>query len=127
MPLAAAGTLPGALIADHRRAGRGQNRVLSRALPRGGCTDPVSSPTFRIVNYYRGPRHASRILTSTASIPRVTWPPPGFYDYLDMGAVVACEWSENCAELLDLKIHRIRIERVDETTRKITIAKASAI
>lgn len=46
----------------------------------------------------------------------------GFYDYLDMGAVVACEWSENCTELLapenPIKIH---IERVDETTRKITI------
>ena len=40
----------------------------------------------------------------------------------DMGAVVACEWSENCTELLapenPIKIH---IERVDETTRKITI------
>ena len=24
----------------------------------------------------------------------------GFYDYLDMGAVVAAEWSENCADLL---------------------------
>ena len=39
-----------------------------------------------------------------------------------MGAVVACEWSENCTELLapenPIKIH---IERVDETTRKITI------
>ena len=46
----------------------------------------------------------------------------GFYDYLDMGAVVACEWSENCAELLDLENPlRIHIERVDETTRKITI------
>ena len=39
-----------------------------------------------------------------------------------MGAVVACEWGENCTELLapenPIKIH---IERVDETTRKITI------
>ena len=46
----------------------------------------------------------------------------GFYDYLDMGAVVACEWSENCADLLEQEqpIH-IHIDRVDETTRKITI------
>ena len=46
----------------------------------------------------------------------------GFYDYLDMGAVVACEWSENCADLLEQEqpIH-IHINRVDETTRKITI------
>ena len=40
-----------------------------------------------------------------------------------MGAVVACEWSENCADLLEQEqpIH-IHIERVDETTRKITVS-----
>ena len=41
----------------------------------------------------------------------------GFYDYLDMGAVVAAEWSENCADLLALEnpIY-INIDRLDETT-----------
>ena len=81
----------------------------------------MSSPTFAIVNYYRGPRPFAhfdlyRIHTE------VDLAAAGFYDYLDMGAVVACEWSENCAELLDLENPlRIHIERVDETTRKITI------
>ena len=86
-----------------------------------GCTDPVSSPTFAIVNYYRGPRpfaHFDLYRIHTENDLAAA----GFYDYLDMGAVVACEWSENCAELLapenPIKIH---IERVDETTRKITI------
>ena len=74
------------------------------------------------MNYYRGPPALCAFLIYTASTPRATWPPAGFYDYLDMGAVVACEWSENCAELLDLENPlRIHIERVDETTRKITI------
>ena len=38
----------------------------------------------------------------------------GFYDYLDEGAVVAAEWSENFADLLALEdpIH-INIERVE--------------
>ena len=46
----------------------------------------------------------------------------GFYDYLDQGAIVAAEWSENFADLLALEqpIH-VNIERVDENTRKITI------
>ena len=36
--------------------------LLPRALPQGlGCTDPVSSPTFAIVNYYRGPRAAGAL------------------------------------------------------------------
>ena len=41
---------------------------------------------------------------------------------LGAGKMVACEWSENCADLLEQEqpIH-IHIDRVDETTRKITI------
>ena len=81
----------------------------------------VSSPTFAIVNYYRGPRpfaHFDLYRIHTEGDLAAA----GFYDYLDMGAVVACEWSENCAELLDLENPlRIHIERVDDTTRKITI------
>ena len=49
----------------------------------------------------------------------------GFYDYLDEGAVVAAEWSENFADLLALEDPiRINIERVDDTTRRITIEGA---
>ena len=46
----------------------------------------------------------------------------GFYDYLDQGAIVAAEWSENFADLLALEDPiRIHIERLDDTTRRITI------
>ena len=46
----------------------------------------------------------------------------GFYDYLDQGAVVAAEWSENFADLLALENPiRVNIDRLDDTTRKITI------
>ena len=86
-----------------------------------GCTDPVSSPTFAIVNYYRGPRpfaHFDLYRISTENDLCAA----GFYDYLDEGAVVAAEWSENFVDLLALEdpIH-INIERVDDTTRRITI------
>ena len=86
-----------------------------------GCTDPVSSPTFAIVNYYRGPRPLAhfdlyRISTETDLCAA------GFYDYLDQGAVVAAEWSENFADLLALEDPiRVDIQRVDENTRRITI------
>ena len=86
-----------------------------------GAGDPVSSPTFAIVNYYRGPRpfaHFDLYRISTENDLCAA----GFYDYLDEGAVVAAEWSENFADLLALEdpIH-INIERVDDTTRRITI------
>ena len=51
------------------------------------------------MNYYRGPRPFAhfdlyRIHTETDLAAA------GFYDYLDMGAVVAVEWSENCADII---------------------------
>ena len=90
-----------------------------------GCTDPVSSPTFAIVNYYRGPRplaHFDLYRISTENDLCAA----GFYDYLDQGAIVAAEWSENFADLLapEDPIH-INIDRVDDTTRRITIEGVS--
>ena len=86
-----------------------------------GCTDPVSSPTFAIVNYYRGPRplaHFDLYRISTENDLCAA----GFYDYLDQGAIVAAEWSENFADLLALENPiRVDIQRVDENTRRITI------
>jgi tRNA threonylcarbamoyl adenosine modification protein YjeE len=47
---------PGALIAFTGGLGAGKT-AFTEGLAEGlGCTDPVSSPTFAIVNYYRGPR-----------------------------------------------------------------------
>ena len=119
---ALAGTLPpGALIAFTGGLGAGKTAFCQGIAEGLGCTDPVSSPTFAIVNYYRGPRpfaHFDLYRIHTENDLAAA----GFYDYLDMGAVVACEWSENSAELLALENPiKIHIERVHETTRKITI------
>ena len=110
-----------ALIAFTGGLGAGKT-AFCEGIARGlGCTDPVSSPTFAIVNYYRGPRplaHFDLYRISTENDLCAA----GFYDYLDQGAIVAAEWSENFADLLALEqpIH-VNIERVDENTRKITI------
>ena len=46
----------------------------------------------------------------------------GFYDYLDQGAVVAAEWSENLAPLLAQEDPiRVDIQTLDAATRRITI------
>ena len=112
---------PGALIAFTGGLGAGKT-AFTEGLAEGlGCTDPVSSPTFAIVNYYRGPRplaHFDLYRISTENDLCAA----GFYDYLDQGAVVAAEWSENFADLLALENPiRVNIERLDDTTRKITI------
>ena len=112
---------PGTVLAFRGDLGAGKT-AFTEGLAEGlGCTDPVSSPTFAIVNYYRGPRplaHFDLYRISTENDLCAA----GFYDYLDQGAIVAAEWSENFADLLALEqpIH-VNIERVDENTRKITI------
>ena len=79
---------PGALIAFTGGLGAGKT-AFTEGLAEGlGCTDPVSSPTFAIVNYYRGPRplaHFDLYRISTENDLCAA----GFYDYLDQGAVVA--------------------------------------
>ena len=117
-----AAVLPdGAIIAFTGGLGAGKT-AFCRGLAEGlGCTDPVSSPTFAIVNYYRGPRPMAhfdlyRIHTENDLAAA------GFYDYLDQGAIVAAEWSENLAPLLDQENPiRVDIQPLDATTRRITI------
>ena len=111
----------GALIAFTGGLGAGKT-AFCRGLAEGlGCTDPVSSPTFAIVNYYRGPRPMAHFdlyrIHTEADLAAA-----GFYDYLDAGAVVAAEWSENLAPLLEQEQPiQVDIQTVDGQTRRITI------
>ena len=112
---------PGTLIAFTGGLGAGKTAFCQGLAEGLGCTDPVSSPTFAIVNYYRGPRPLAHFdlyrIHTEADLAAA-----GFYDYLDMGAVVACEWSENCSELLSQENPvTVDIQRVDENTRKIML------
>ena len=112
---------PGSLIAFTGGLGAGKTAFCEGIAEGLGCTDPVSSPTFAIVNYYRGPKpfaHFDLYRISTENDLCAA----GFYDYLDQGAIVAAEWSENFADLLALENPiTIHIERLDYTTRRITI------
>lgn len=115
----------GQLVAFTGGLGVGKT-AFCEGLARGlGCTDPVSSPTFAIVNYYRGPRPLAHFdLYRIGS--RNDLEAAGFYDYLDQGAVVAAEWSENFADLLALENPvRVDIQRLDDTARRITIEGAA--
>ena len=113
---------PGSLITFTGGLGAGKT-AFCEGLAKGlGCIDPVSSPTFAIVNYYRGPRPLAHFdLYRISSEDDLNG--AGFYDYLDEGAVVAAEWSENFAQLLDLEDPiRVDIQRTEnEDGRKITI------
>ena len=99
----------------HARARRG----LAQGL---GITDPVTSPTYTIVNEYLSGRiplfHFDMYrLSSSDELFDIGWE-----DYLSRGGVCAVEWSENVEDALQDAI-RITIEKdADEPdTRHITI------
>lgn len=71
-----------------------------RGLAKGlGLKDQISSPTFAIVNEYRGKiplYHFDMYRIETLGDLYST----GFFDYLDQGGICAIEWSENIAQAL---------------------------
>ena len=86
-----------------------------------GLGDEVTSPTFALVNEYRGDRlsliHFDMYRINSADDLETT----GFFDYMDEDTVLAVEWSENIAEELPEDALRIDIQRIDEDSREISI------
>lgn len=86
-----------------------------------GLGDEVTSPTFALVNEYRG----KGISLCHIDMYRITSPgdleTTGFYDYMDEDTVLAVEWSENIADELPDNSVVIEIQRIDDNTRKFII------
>ncbi len=88
-----------------------------------GCENEVSSPTFALVNEYRGKIplfHFDLYRISSFDDLYAT----GFFDYLDCGGIMLIEWSENVPELceeLESAVY-VTIEKLSENSRKITVS-----
>ena len=111
---------PGAVIAYRGDLGAGKT-AFTRGLARGlGYAEPVTSPTYTIVNEYLGGRlplfHFDMYRLHSADD---LWD-IGWEDYLERGGVCAVEWSENVADAMENPI-TITIEKLGEDTRRITI------
>lgn len=93
-----------------------------RGLARGlGFKGDVTSPTFAIVNEYRG----GRLPIFHFDMYRVTGfddlYSTGYFDYMEENGVIAVEWSENVSSVFEDGTVFINIEASDENTRVITI------
>ena len=81
----------------------------------------VSSPTYAIVNEYRGTPslyHFDMYRIGSEEDLYTT----GFYDYLDsQKSILAVEWSENITEYLPKNTIWVAIEIQSDTDRKIQI------
>ena len=111
---------PGAVIAYRGDLGAGKT-AFTRGLARGlGYEEPVTSPTYTIVNEYLGGRlplfHFDMYrLASSDDLWDIGWD-----DYLDRNGVCAVEWSENVADALEDAIC-VTIHKTGETSRRIVI------
>ena len=113
---------PGTVIAYRGGLGMGKT-CFTRGLAAGLGIDPaeVSSPTFALVNEYRGGRlplwHFDMYRVESFDALYST----GFFDYLDLGGVLALEWSENIDGALPEGTITITFERLGDESRSITI------
>ena len=112
---------PGDVIAYYGGLGAGKT-AFTRGLARGlGVCEPVTSPTYTIVNEYLSGRmplfHFDMYrLSSSEELFDIGWE-----DYRARGGVCAVEWSENVDDALADAIC-VRIERTGDDSRRITIS-----
>ncbi len=112
--------VPGTVIAYRGDLGAGKT-AFTRGLARGlGILEPVTSPTYTIVNEYLSGRlplfHFDMYrLSSSEDLFDIGWE-----DYLERGGVCAVEWSENVEDALGENTLWVTIEKTGETSRKIT-------
>ena len=110
----------GAIVAYRGDLGAGKT-AFTRGLARGlGYAEPVTSPTYTIVNEYLEGRlplfHFDMYrLRSSDDLWGIGWD-----DYLDRGGVCAVEWSENVTDAMEDAIF-VTIEKTGEDCRRITI------
>ena len=113
---------PGDVLAYYGDLGAGKTAFTRGLASSLGVTEPVTSPTYTIVNEYLSGRlplfHFDMYrLGSADELFDIGWE-----DYLARGGICAVEWSENVEEALDGAL-RITITKdsADETVRTITI------
>ena len=85
------------------------------------CLDLVHSPTFAIVNEYRG----SKIDIFHFDLYRLTDEDDlystGFYDYIEQGGITITEWTELFEDAIPEGAIKLKIETTGENARRFTI------
>lgn len=110
----------GDIIAYRGDLGAGKTTITHGIAKGMGIKADVSSPTFALVNEYRGSvnlYHFDMYRINGGLDLETT----GFYDYMDSDSVLAVEWSENIASELPDDIITISILRLDDNVRQIEI------
>ena len=112
---------PGDVIAYFGDLGAGKT-AFTRGIAEGlGVSEQVTSPTYTIVNEYLSGRlplfHFDMYrLSSPEELFEIGWE-----DYLERGGICAVEWSENVSGAFPSGTIKVKLDKIDESVRRITI------
>ena len=114
---------PGAVVALYGDLGAGKTAFV-RGMARGlGIDCRVSSPTFTIVNEYRGKADLFHFdmyrLSGADELFNIGWE-----DYLSRGGICAVEWSEKVQDAFYGDEVVVRTEKLSDSQRRISIEGA---
>lgn len=114
----------GTVVAMYGDLGAGKTAFV-RGMAKGmGLDCRVSSPTFTIVNEYLGSRELIHFdmyrLNSADELYDIGWE-----DYLNRGAVCAVEWSEKVLDAFTGEEYTVRIDKLDDVSRRIIIGEGN--
>lgn len=84
----------------------------------------VSSPTYTFVKEYGGGRFPLAHFDMYRVSSEDDLYSIGFFDYLDGRTVLAIEWSENIADIVDIPHITVSIEKDGQDKRIITVTEA---
>lgn len=109
---------PGSVLALHGDLGAGKTCFV-RGLAQGlGVVDPVSSPTFTLVNEYRGPQPLIHVDLYRIE-DELEAEDFGLEDYFDSDAVTVVEWPGRAEALFPERTRHIYFTWIDENQRRI--------
>jgi tRNA threonylcarbamoyladenosine biosynthesis protein TsaE len=100
--------------------GMGKTTLIKALCKQLNVVDTVSSPTFSLINEYKTKDDKSiyhfdcyRLETPEEAYDF------GAEEYLVSGSICLIEWAEKIQPLLPQEVHRIKLEYIDQNTRKI--------
>ena len=100
--------------------GMGKTTLIKALCNRLNVIDTVSSPTFSLINEYKTKDGKSiyhfdcyRLETPEEAYDF------GAEEYLDSGSICLIEWAEKIQPLLPQEVHHIKLEYIDQNSRKI--------
>lgn len=111
---------PGDVVLLQGDLGAGKTRLTQGLAAGAGSADPVTSPTFVLVNQYRGPLRIYHV--DLYRIERaIDAESLGLDEYLEGDGVTVVEWPEQAPDALPAEHLYIALAHAGETDRTLTV------